>query len=127
MITRKKKTRKGNSLQSLIFGVLLTVLVLGTIGFLIFYNFKIYKKRISLQDRVEALKAEINILEKRSQELREGISQAGQEGFLEEAAREQFNLKKPGEEVITVLPPEEEKEQQEPEEKKVWWNPFTWW
>lgn len=116
MVTKFKKSKKG-SRQTIFFSTLLGILILIVIGFLVVSNWKINQKRTELSSRIEALRKEIQILEEKKQELEAGISQAGKEEYLEEVAREQLGLKKPGEEVVMVLPSEETKEEKPVEEK----------
>ena len=44
------------------------------------------------------------------------------EDYFETEARERFNLRMPGEKVVTVIPSTEDAQ----EEERKWWNPFTW-
>lgn len=124
MIAKKIKKRK--SYQTLFFSVLLGLLTLIVIGFLIISNWRINQKRTEYKARIEALEKEIQILEEKSKELESQISQASSETFLEKEAREKLGLKKPGEEVVVVLPPKESKEEKTKEEKHFW-NPQGWW
>lgn len=57
--------------------------------------------------KVQALEKEIDDLERKNEELKSGLNSASQESYLEKEAREKFQLKKPGEKVVAVLPPEE--------------------
>jgi len=52
--------------------------------------------------------------------LEAGISQGQSETFLEEQAREKLGLKKPGEEVVTVLPPKETTQNTTQQNKSLW-------
>ena len=89
--------------------------------FLLYTNWKIYQKRIELAAKITNLKQEIALLEQRKKELEEKKSQIKSNEYLEEVAREELGLKKPGEEVVVV---QEEKPEQkkEIEEKKSWWE-----
>ena len=71
-------------------------------------NFKINKKRSELNSRVNSLKQEISVLEKRNEELKTQTSLILEEEYLEKEAREKLNLKKPGEKVVTIIPEEKE-------------------
>ena len=115
MLAKFKKSKKRNSYSTLLFSIMIFLLISGTVGFLIISNWKISQKRTELNSKVEALKKEIGILEKKNQELRVGISQIS----LEKEARERLGLKKPSEEVVAILPPEE-KEKEQPKEKNFW-------
>lgn len=117
MITKRKKRSK--AWQAILFSLISAIFIFGVIGFLIFYNWQISQRRTGLTERIEGLKAEIEFLEKRKKELEASASKAGQESHLEEVAREQLNLKKPGEEVVTILAPEQE-EKEALEEKNFW-------
>ncbi len=113
MIAEFKKMKK-SFWQKTLFPALLFLMMFLAIGFLIVYNWKINQKRKELILRIENLKKEIQISEERQKELNNKIFPS--ESFLEKEAREKLNLKKPGEEVIVVLPPE--KQQSEKEIKK---------
>ena len=119
MLTKQKKFKKSQS-QTVFFSVFISLLVLVVIGFLIFTNWKISQRRSELNLRIESLKKEIQILEEKNAQLRAGISQSLTESYLEKEAREKFNLKKPGEEVLTILPPEEGEEEMGAKEKSLW-------
>jgi len=116
MIAKIKKNRNRKSYRVLFFSFLIGLLVLLMLGFLIFTNINIGRRRAELTERIEVLRKEIQILEEKNQELRAGITRAGGEDFLEEKAREQMGLKKPGEEVVVILPPEKKEEPIEKEE-----------
>ena len=118
MITKKHK--KGKSYQTILFSLFSAILILGVIGFLVYSNWKTHQQRRELSLRIESLKAEIGVMEKKKQELETSSLQLGEEEYLEKVAREQLNLQKPGEEVVTILSPEEEKEEEPKEEKSFW-------
>ncbi len=120
MIQRIRKFKKGRSRQTILFSVFLILLFFLAIGFLIISNWRINQRRSGLTSQVRNLQEEIQVLEKKNQELKAGISQTSSQSYLEEVARESLGLKKPGEEVVVVLPPpEEEKEVKEEEEKGI--------
>lgn len=118
MIT--KKLRRGKPYQAILISLFFAILILGVIGFLIFSNWKTYQQRKELSLRINSLKAEVSALEKKKQELEASASQLSEEEYLEKVAREQLNLQKPGEEVVTILSPEEEKKEEPKEEKSLW-------
>ena len=126
MITKIKKNRnrdkrrKGINQTSLFFSILISFLILLIIGFLIFTNVNIVLRRAELTERVEELRKEIQILEQKNQELQTKIVRAGKPDFLEERAREELGLKKPGEEVVLILPIEKDVEKSIEEEKTFW-------
>lgn len=126
-----KKTRFGKKRASAAEKIFLSLVFLlvfgGLLGFLIFQNAKIYQKRVQLESRLEDLRTEAQELTKKRDELQAGIVQTQTQEYQEKILREQGLYKKPGEEVVTILPPEEVKQEEPKEEKKrVWWNPGTW-
>lgn len=124
MAIRFKKVKKG-SLQNIIFFVILAGSIIIIAGFLFIANWKVSQRRSELNSRIEELREEIQFLEGEKEELQAKISESLDYDYLEKEARDRFNLKKPGEEVVTILPPEE-KEQIQAEEEKPWWNLFDW-
>lgn len=58
-----------------------------------------------------ALEKEISFLEEKNDKLKDGIASIVDENYLEKEAREKFQLAKPGEKVVVVLPPENQTEQ----------------
>lgn len=117
MISKSRKFKK-TSFQALFLSTVLGLLVLLIIGFLIVSIFRLNQKKSELSSRIEELKEEIQIFERKNQELRAGISQVGTKDFLEEIAKEEFNLQNPGEEVV-VIKKEKEKEEETKEEKGI--------
>jgi len=106
MITKFRKSKKEGA-DSIFFSILLGVLVVAVIGFLVFSNLKISQKRTRLSSQIESLKAQIQSLEQKKEELQLRIGQQGSEEYLEEIARENLNLKKPGEKVVAITQEEE--------------------
>lgn len=121
---RKKKIGK---LRDTVFLTMLLVLGLGLGAFLIFYNIRIYQKRAELQGRLENLKNQIASLEARKNELESVIQVGTTQEYQEKVLREQGLYKKPGEEVVTIIPPEQvQEEQKQARESRAWWNPWSW-
>ena len=121
---RAKKIRR---LRDTVFPSMLLVLGLGLGIFLIFHNIRIYQKRVELQERAENLRTQIASLEQSKSELESAIQVGLTQEYQEKVLREQGLYKKPGEEVVTILPPEQVQEEQKQQQgNRVWWNPFTW-
>jgi len=120
MITRKKKNKKRGSLKNVLACGFLFVFVLVVIIFIFAANWKINQKRKELTARAEELRVQVAALEQRNKELKENISYVGSEDYLEQVAREQLDMKKPGEEVVVIQ--KEEEQEQHPEEKMSWWE-----
>ena len=102
------------------------VLILGVVGFLVVSNFRISQKRAALNSQIEWLKEEISAAQERKQQLEAQINQSSGEAYLEREARERLNLKKPGEEVVIVLPSAEQETSESAQTGNKWWNPFGW-
>ncbi len=118
MISKSRRFKK-SSHQTIFFSILIGSLLVLVVGFLIFSNLKISQRRADLTARIGDLKKEIQILEKKNQELRAGITQTESESYWEERIREQ-GYKKPGEEQVVVLPPEEGEEGKTGGQKNLW-------
>lgn len=128
MLTKFKKKKKRGKYKDMVFPVFMIIVFVTLIVVLVTANVKITKKRARLTSQINILKQEIQTLEQRNKDLGAGLSQSGSEEHLEKVAREQLDLKKPGEEVVVIAKEQDqEKEQEEPEEKKNSWNPKYWW
>ncbi len=122
MVPRFKKNKKRNPRKNIFFSIFLGVLLVLVIGFLITTNIKISRRRAELTNRIVTLKQEIGILEGKREELKEKISQAGSEEYLEKVARDQLDMKAPGEEVVVITREDEEEKEEEEKEKRGWWE-----
>ncbi len=120
MIAERKHFKRDDSSESKFLPIILGVLFLAIVGFLVVSNFRINKKRTELQSQIESLENQIKTLEEKKAKLQAGISASESEAFLEKEARDRLGLKKPGEEVVTVLPPKENSEGKTQENKSFW-------
>jgi len=118
MISKSRRFKK-SSHQTIFFSILIGSLLVLVIGFLTFSNLKISQRRTDLTAKIGDLKKEIQILEKKNQELRAGITQTESESYWEERIREQ-GYKKPGEEQVVILPGEEGEEGKTGGQKGLW-------
>ena len=116
---RVEKNERSSSKDKFTF-IILGILFFAIIGFLAFSNFRINKKKIELQSQADSLKKEIQILEEKKEQLRAGILEGESETFLEKEARDRLGLKKPGEEVVAVLPPKETTQEKPQQNKSLW-------
>jgi cell division protein FtsB len=121
---KKKSTLFENTVAIVVFTGILSIII----GFFIFQNVKIAGKRADLEDHLQELQAQANALSEQKAGLQEDIANTQTQEYQEKVLREQGLYKKPGEDVITVLPPEITIEEISSEEQKqrTWWNPFTW-
>ena len=118
MIKKKRKIKKRESFKAIVATAVIIFLVSLFIGFITFSNWRINQKRAELMSRAEELQKEIDELSKRNEELKNGISQIQSSDYQEEKLYEQ-GYKKPGEEVVVVLP-SKEGEKGETEKKSFW-------
>jgi len=128
MLAKSKKNKKG-SYQEVAFSVFLIFLIILGVGFLIASNLRINKRRQDLISQINKLEAEIKEKEKQNLELKAGVSQIADQGYVEQEAREKLGLKKPGEEVVSIQKVETEanKTQEVKKETSNPWNPKNWW
>jgi len=117
MISEKKKLRK-DSWHNIFFSVLLGLAIFTVVGFLIVSNWKIGQRRTELNSQVEILRQQVWTLETKRQELQSQISETEGQEYLEREARNTFNLKKAGEEVVAILPAEDKEGIEE--ERSFW-------
>ena len=80
---------------------ILLVLVM-LIAFFAFTNYKLFKKRSTLNSQIDNLQTEIDLVENRNKKLK--VTQENMEGdeYIESVARNQLDLRKPGEDVIVI-------------------------
>ena len=122
-ITRFRKRRESSAAKKA-FGWSFLALI-GLLGlFLVFYNLRLYQKRVELQTRARELTIEIAILSQREQQLQRQLKISTTQEYQERVLREQGLYQKPGEEVVTIVPLEEPEQKEQKE--KVWWDPRTW-
>ena len=119
---RKNKKRRTGFAPGLIFLFFIGVIALSAIVFFSYTNWKIYQKRAELKARISLLQQEIILLEQNNKELEEKKDQAGSPDFLEEVARDDLGLKRPGEEVVVIQTEENSEEEEIIESKKSWWE-----
>ena len=120
MIQKTRKIKRGGSFKTIFASIIILLLIFFVVGFLIISNLRINQRRGELTSQIKTLEKEIQTLEKKNQEVKAGISQISDESYLEETAREKLGLKKPGEEVVVVLPPPESPN--ENKEAKGFWQ-----
>lgn len=66
-----------------------------------------FYRKYRLQKEFDSLKSEIDKLENKNQDLASMLEYLNKESNLEKEARRRLNLKKPGENVVVILPPEQ--------------------
>tara|TARA_Y100000310_G_scaffold306478_1_gene347651 strand:+ start:483 stop:869 length:387 start_codon:yes stop_codon:yes gene_type:complete len=123
-VTQRKKDN--STRDTIISIVVFLVLVIGPITFLVFNNVRMQQKRNELVEQERELRVQLEELEERKINLETSIDSINSIDSQEKILREQGLYKKPGEEVITIVPVESEPIQVVPEQGRVWWNPLTW-
>ena len=109
MVSRFRKTEKGEHLASNVLGIIATVVILVIIGFLVVTNMEIKGKKDKLNVQIEIIKKQIAGLQGKNAILKEGIANVGNEEYIEKVAREELSLQKAGEKVVSfILPPQQE-------------------
>lgn len=106
--------------MNIIFWTTLGLILLGSIVFLAISNWKMYKRRADLNSMIDSYKEQIGNLQKENEGLNSNLSQGGSEEFFEKEARERLDLKKPGENVVVVVPPKENTEAKQESPKNFW-------
>ena len=118
MITKKSKKKK--SFQTIFFSILFGLFVLAITIFLIVSDLRINRRRRELISQVGILEKEIQILEKKNEELKAGVAESKSESYLEKEARERLGLKKPGEEIVVIKKIETQEPEEVEQEKGLW-------
>lgn len=129
MITNSLKNKKRGSLKNTFYSLLFLFLLLTILVYLAVTNIKIMARREKLSLIIADLEKEIKMLEKNNEELKAKMSQLGSREYLEKVAREQFNLKAPGEKVVVIYKDNKETEKKEldnfsenKEQKEKWFD-----
>jgi len=121
---RRKKIAKLISFFSYFF---IGVLALLIISFLIDANIDINQRRTELTDRINKLRAEVQYLEQKNEELRVGVDRAQELEFKERKIREEFGYGRPGEEKVIITLPEQVITEEAPKVKKTFWQSLQDW
>jgi len=128
MIANFKKKQKKIYSGNIIFSIAGGFVILIIISLLVVADFKINRKKAQLDYEVLSLKNQIEQVTKKNNELKQGIDKADSDEYLEKIAREQLDLQKPGEKVVTFVMPEEEKiEEKNPQQNIFDFKIFTSW
>ena len=110
-MARRNKKENTSSLLGLI---LLAVLVVVIFSF----NYRIYRERDGNQEEIENLQAELEEVKERRTDLETSLDRTEDREHIERVLREDFLMKKPGEEKVVILTEEEEEETEEVEEEE---------
>jgi cell division protein FtsL len=84
-------------------GIFILIAVLA----LLFTDFKIYQKRQQLISQIDAYKKQIEEIKKRNESLKEQITKSDDKDYIEKIAREELDMQKEGEKVVSFIMPEQ--------------------
>ncbi len=85
----------------------LGVLLLLVVGiFLIVANVKMYVRRQELNAEVKFLQHKIEATKQENEKLEKGIFEVNNDQYIEKVAREELDLQKPGEKVVSFVQPQ---------------------
>ena len=117
------KKKKYQKTRKIISSIIVISIVTFFVGFFIYTNWKIGKRRAELSATISRLQKEVIVMEERNSNLIERKEKTESIEYAEEVAREQLELKKPGEEVFVVQKEPAEDNTTIPEEQKPsWWD-----
>ncbi len=120
-----KKEKREKSFSSWLILFLFFSVFFFLVVFLIVSNIRMAQRRAELKVQIKEREDEISRIIRSAEEGEESYSD---EYILEKIARDQFLMKKEGEEVVFINFPEEILYEDEELEKEqfIWWNPLTW-
>jgi cell division protein FtsB len=131
MISKFRKKKKRENSKYILFSIFLGLFLLFIFVFLVISNIRIWERRQLILSKINDTKKEIRILEEKNKNIKEKIFKANSSEYLEEIAREQFNLKAPGEDVVVISGDikgnnHQKSQLNDSEEAKNFWNFKNW-
>ncbi|MEK7658551.1 MAG: septum formation initiator family protein [Patescibacteria group bacterium] len=127
MVANFKKKQKNRYSANIVFFVFAASLMLTIILLLVFKDIGIYKKKEKLNSEFDNIKKQIQETIKKNQELKQGISQSNSIDYLEKVAREQLNLQKQGEKVVSFILPQQQPKNEDKQQNFMDIKIFTGW
>lgn len=97
---KKKQKRHSFSSWALQAGLILIILLS---LLLIIANIRMYQRKRELRVQLESLKNKVAEMKEKNNNLQEGISNTNNPGYIEKIAREELDLQKPGESVVSFV------------------------
>lgn len=119
---KKQKTHPFKKIAFIFCGFL----ILFAVVFLIVANVKTYQKKKELNAQIGSLKSKITEIHNKNTNLQQGILQANDEKYIEKVAREELDLQKPGENVVSFVMPENQNQNTETPSKNFLQNWLAW-
>ncbi|MBU3942762.1 cell division protein FtsL [Patescibacteria group bacterium] len=96
------KNKKYHNIKNKISAVIVILIIVFFVGFFVYTNWKINKRRAELNTQIIELTEEVRLAEERNKALKEKKEKTESEAYVEEVAREQLGLNKPGEETFVI-------------------------
>lgn len=107
------------------------ILLITLVGLMFSFNYRLARRREGNKEQIESLKAELEMVRDRKTDLETSLDKVEDRDYIERVLREDFLMKKPGEEKVVILTEEEEEEDVEEVEEEysrvdrlVEWIPF---
>lgn len=97
-----KKQKSGDKLMLKVLSVLFLCLAV----FLIVANIKLYQKKKVLLTQVQNYTDQIKKIQESSKKLQDEIANTNNSDYIEKVAREEANMQKPGEKVVSFIMPQ---------------------
>lgn len=124
MLTDFKKKQKTYSARNLFFLFLASILFLVICILLIIANIRILEKKKELAKQLINLQNQVADIEKSNQNLKKGVAESTDINYMEKIAREELDMQKPGEKVVSFIMPKRELSPVEgPDISQKW---FSW-
>ena len=93
---------------------------MAVISWMVIKDLGVYQKKDKLDSEVADLKAQIQQVQKSNEELRKGISESASQDYLEKVAREQLDLQKSGEKVVSFVVSQTKSPEENTKSKNIW-------
>lgn len=111
---------------------LFLVVIFGMIGLIIFGSIRTYYQDYKVKQEIASLQNEVNNLQKKKFQSMELLEYITSDAFVEEKARTELNLKKPGEHVLIIPASPKHAEQKQlalnsSDSGQSLSNPIKWW
>ncbi len=111
------RKRKNDFPHYLVFALVIVLIFLFTS-----FNYRIIKEREGNKQKISELETELKAFEERRESLKANLEQVDDDEYIERILREDFLMKKPGEEKVIILTEDEEEEKEEEKEEKGRWE-----
>jgi cell division protein FtsL len=120
MVAEFKKNKKSRPSRRLVW-IAASVALFFLFAVLVVANIHMYQKRRDFLAQAASLESQISNLKQSNGDLQEKIASAGNSEYTEKVAREELDMQKPGEQVVTFIMP------QQPPQNKSGQNPVQGW